>query len=52
MRTVLGLYALALAVRLVLIAGFPDPAYPHTDVAANPDQGSTSSTVMVAWATR
>ena len=37
MRTILGLYALALAIRLALIAGFPDPAYPdsfyYVDVA-------------------
>ena len=37
MRTVAGLYVLALVVRLVLIAGFPDPAYPdsfyYVDVA-------------------
>jgi hypothetical protein len=36
-RTVLGLYALALVIRLALIAGFPDPAYPdsfyYVDVA-------------------
>jgi hypothetical protein len=35
--TALGLYALALVVRLVLLAGFPDPAYPdsfyYVDVA-------------------
>ena len=37
MRTLLGLYALALVVRIVLIVGFPDPAYPdsfyYVDVA-------------------
>jgi len=36
-RTILGLYALALVIRLALIAGFPDPAYPdsfyYVDVA-------------------
>jgi hypothetical protein len=37
--TALALYALALVVRLVLLAGFPDPAYPdsfyYVDVARN-----------------
>jgi len=48
----LGLYALALAVRLALIAGFPDPAYPdsfyYVDVARNLAAGQGFN-VDVVW---
>jgi len=51
-RTPLALYALALVVRLVLLVGFPDPAYPdsfyYVDVARNLAAGRGFS-VDVVW---
>ncbi len=52
MRTGLALYALALVVRLVLLVGFPDPAYPdsfyYVDVARSLAAGHGFS-VDVVW---
>ena len=52
MRTPLALYALALVVRLVLLVGFPDPAYPdsfyYADVARSLAAGHGFS-VDVVW---
>ncbi|MFH1474832.1 MAG: glycosyltransferase family 39 protein [Chloroflexota bacterium] len=52
MRTPLALYALALVVRLLLLAGFPDPAYPdsfyYVDVARSLAAGHGFS-VDVVW---
>jgi hypothetical protein len=51
-RTSLALYALALVVRVVLLAGFPDPAYPdsfyYVDVARSLAAGH-GFTVDVVW---